>query len=115
MAPFPAAARQLRDPNSSFIRRNVPPVSAVETAFTESSLRYQQLGVWRAGEKMLREQLASSDRAAVEAARGHEAALAGLHSHFESEASSMYTRVRCASVLKVATAQQPGLLGLAWL
>lgn len=111
MAPFPAAARQLRDPNSSFIRRNVPPVSAVETAFTKSSLRYQQLGVWRAGEKMLREQLASSDRAAVEAARGHEAALAGLHS--QSEASSMYTRVRCASVLKLATAQQPGLLGLA--
>ena len=62
--------------SASFVRRykTVPPVSAVGGAFTEEALRMQQLGVWRAGEKTLRERKASSDRDMVEAARAHEAA-----------------------------------------
>ena len=56
--------------SASFVRRykTVPPVSAVGGAFTEEALRMQQLSVWRAGEKALRERKASADRAMVEQA-----------------------------------------------
>ena len=84
-------------------------MSAVEACFTESALRAQQLGVWRAGEKTLRERQVLSDRSMVEAGRVHEAAVAALHRHFEAEASAMYKRVRLASTLKVVSYSSPPL------
>ena len=66
----------------------------------------QQLGVWRAGEKTLRERKASSDRDMVEAARAHEAAVAALHRHFEAEAGAMYKRVRSAKQRQAIVARE---------
>lgn len=66
----------------------------------------QQLGVWRAGEKALRERQASSDRDMVEAARVHEAAIASLHRHFEAEAGAMYKRVRSAKQRQATVAKE---------
>ena len=107
--PGPPVGRPPSFANSpSFVRRykTVPPVSAVGGAFTEEALRMQQLGVWRAGEKTLRERQASSDRDMVEAARAHEAAIASLHRHFEAEAGAMYKRVRSAKQRQAAVAKE---------
>ena len=94
--------------SASFVRRykTVPPVSAVGGAFTEEALRMQQLSVWRAGEKALRERKASADRAMVEAARAHEAELAALHRHFEEEAGAMYKRLRLAKQRQAGVAKE---------
>ena len=106
--PSPPGAAPSFANSASFVRRykTVPPVSAVEGAFTKEALRMQQLSVWQAGEKMLRERKASADRAMVEAARAHEAEIGALHRHFEEEAGAMYKRLRLAKQRQAAVAKE---------